>query len=165
MHRFWLLCLFCLLAVLSGCGFHPRATLSLDAELGPVKVVTADPYSPLAQGLTTALIRAGGTPAVEGQPSATVRITAERMDTRPLSVDRLARVREYETRYIVTFELAAADGTLRVPSQEIARAREYVYDALDPAGSPAEQELLAAEMRRDMQAAILRRIDAVMRAR
>jgi LPS-assembly lipoprotein len=162
MHRPLLLVL--LFAALSGCGFHPRSTLALADELGPVKVITADPYSPLAYGLATALDRAGATAAVEGQPSATLHVRSERLDTRPLSVDRQAKVREYESRYTVTFELLDADGGKRVPLQEITLTREYTYDAVAPGGSAAEQELLRAELRRDMQAAILRRIDVVLRA-
>ena len=161
MHRFVLLLCF---VVLSGCGFHPRARMALADELGPVKVVTADPYSPLAYGLATALERAGAEPAVEGQDAATLYVRSERMQTRPLSVDRQAQVREYESRYIVKFELRDAAGAVRVPLQEIALSREYTYDALAPGGSPQEQELLQAELRRDMQAAILRRIDVVLRA-
>jgi outer membrane lipopolysaccharide assembly protein LptE/RlpB len=162
MHRFVLL--LCLTAALAACGFHPRSTLALADELGPVKVVTADPYSPLAYGLATALDRAGAQAAVEGQPSATLHVRSERLDTRPLSVDRRAQVREYESRYIVKFELVDAAGKPLVPLQEIALSREYLYDALAPGGSPQEQDLLRAELRRDMQAAILRRIDVVLRA-
>ena len=89
---------------------------------------------------------------------------SERLDTRPLSVDRRARVREYESRYLVKFELRDAADKVLVPLQEIALSREYTYDALSPGGSPQEQELLQAELRREMQAAILRRIDVVLRA-
>ena len=160
MHRFVLLLCF---VVLAGCGFHPRARMALADELGPVKVVTADPYSPLAYGLATALDRAGAEPAVEGADAATLHVRSERMETRPLSVDRQAQVREYESRYIVKFELRDAAGAVLVPLQEIALSREYTYDALAPGGSPQEQELLQAELRRDMQAAILRRIDVVLR--
>ena len=162
MRRFLLL--LSVFVALSGCGFHPRATLALADELGPVKVVTSDPYSPLAYGLATALERAGAEPAVEGQDAATLYVRSERMQTRPLSVDRQAQVREYESRYIVKFELRDAAGAVLVPLQEIALSREYTYDALAPGGSPQEQELLQAELRRDMQAAILRRIDVVLRA-
>ena len=162
MHRFVLL--FCVFVALSACGFHPRATLALADELGPVKVVTSDPYSPLAYGLATALERAGAEPADAAADAATLYVRAERLETRPLSVDRQAQVREYESRYLVKFELRDAAGKVLVPLQEIALSREYTYDALSPGGSPQEQELLQAELRRDMQAAILRRIDVVLRA-
>jgi LPS-assembly lipoprotein len=162
MHRNLLLLLL-LAAGLAGCGFHPRNTLALADELGPVKVVTADPYSPLAYGLSTDLRRAGAQSAVDGQPSATLNIKSEREDSRPLSVDRQAQVREYESRYTVKFELLDAAGKPLVPLQEITLSREYTYDALAPGGSPQEQELLRSELRREMQVAILRRIGAALR--
>jgi outer membrane lipopolysaccharide assembly protein LptE/RlpB len=160
-----LLVLVCLLAALSACGFRPRASLALAEDIGPVKVVTADPYSAMAQGLSVALERAGALPAVPDQPSATLQVRSESMTTRPLSVDATARVREYETRYELRFDLTAADGTTLVPEQAIVLRREYIYDAQDQTGSPAEQELIQDELRRDMQAAILRRLDAALRAK
>ena len=150
---------------LSACGFHPRAQLELPAALGPVAVRTSDPYSPLGLELATALERAGVAGAVEGQPSAALRITAERWRTAPLSVDQFARVREYVTRYQVDFQLADATGAVLVAPQTIELSREYRYDINASAGSPAEQELIQRELRRDMQAAILRRLDIVLRAR
>jgi LPS-assembly lipoprotein len=159
-----LLVLVCLLAVLSACGFQPRGKLAVASELGPVQVLTSDPYSPLAQGLSTALLRAGAEPAVEGEPAATLRIRSETLSTRPLSVDSSARVREYQTRYRVVFDVVDAAGVERVAAQDIELSREYTYDVDAAIGSPAEQELLQREMQRDMQAAILRRLDAVLRA-
>jgi LPS-assembly lipoprotein len=160
-----LLLLLCLVLAVTACGFRPRGTLALADELGPVKVQTADRYSPLAQGLSVALARAGVASAAEGQPSATLRVVAERLATRPLTVDARALVREYETIYTVRFDLVAADGSPRLPEQTIELSREFTYDAFAQAGSPAEQKLIEEELRRDMQAAILRRIDAVLRAK
>ena len=73
-----LLLLLCLVLAVSACGFRPRGTLALAEDLGPVKVQTADPYSELAQGLSVALSRAGVKAAVEGEPSATLRVRNER---------------------------------------------------------------------------------------
>ncbi|MCM2355487.1 MAG: LPS assembly lipoprotein LptE [Arenimonas sp.] len=159
-----LLVVLCVAALFAGCGFKPRAQLALASDLGPVAVSTADPYSPLGQGLATALRRAGVAEATAGQPSATLQVVSENMRTRPLAVDAAAQVREYETIYTVEFELRGADGAVRVPRQAVELSREYTYDALASAGSPAEQQLLQDELRRDMQAAILRRIDAALRA-
>lgn len=160
-----LLLLLCLVLAVSACGFRPRGTLALAEELGPVKVQTADPYSELAQGLSVALSRAGVKAAVEGQPSATLRVSAERLSTRPLTVDVRALVREYETLYRVSFDVVGADGAVRLPEQTIELTREFTYDAFAQAGSPAEQRLIEDELRREMQAAILRRLDAVLRAK
>jgi len=154
--------LLCALA-LSGCGFHPRAQVQFPASLGPVVVQTADPYSPLGLELTQTLERAGMSGAPAGAPSAALKITDENWNTKPLSVDELARVREYITRYRVTFALLDAEGHFLVEAQTIELSREYTYDITASAGSPAEQELIQRELRRDMQAAILRRLDVVLR--
>ena len=159
-----LLLLLCLVLAVSACGFRPRGTLALAEDLGPVKVQTADPYSELAQGLSVALSRAGVKAAVEGEPSATLRVRNERLSTRPLTVDVRALVREYETRYRVSFDLIGADGRTRMAEQTVELNREFTYDAFAQAGSPAEQRLIEEELRREMQAAILRRLDAVLRA-
>jgi LPS-assembly lipoprotein len=160
-----LLLLLCLILAVSACGFRPRGTLALAEELGPVKVQTADPYSELAQGLSVALARAGVKAAVEGEPSATLRVRSERLSTRPLTVDVRALVREYETLYRVAFDVVGADGKVRLPEQTVELTREFTYDAFAQAGSPAEQRLIEEELRREMQAAILRRLDAVLRAK
>ena len=148
---------------LSGCGFHPRAQLQLPESVGPVTVQTADPYSPLGLELSAALERAGLSGAAPGTPSASLKITDEAWSTKPLSVDELARVREYITRYRVQFALLGSDGKVLVDPQTIELSREYTYDITASAGSPAEQELIQRELRRDMQAAILRRLDVVLR--
>jgi LPS-assembly lipoprotein len=148
---------------LAACGFHPRAQLNLPASLGPVSVQTADPYSPLGLELATALERAGASAPTPGGRSSALKITGEAWNTAPLSVDQFARVREYITRYKVDFVLADADGKLLIEPQSIELAREYTYDISASAGSPAEQELIQRELRRDMQAAILRRLDLVLR--
>lgn len=160
-----LLLLLCLVLAVSACGFRPRGTLALAEELGPVKVQTADPYSELAQGLSVALARAGVKAAVDGEPSATLRVRSERLSTRPLTVDVRALVREYETLYRVGFDVIGADGKVRLPEQTVELTREFTYDAFAQAGSPAEQRLIEEELRREMQAAILRRLDAVLRAK
>ena len=36
-------------ALLTGCGFHLRNALNLPENLGPVRVVASDPYSPLGE--------------------------------------------------------------------------------------------------------------------
>ena len=45
--------------LLSGCGFHLRNALNLPANLGPVRVLAADRYSPLSEMLADGLQRAG----------------------------------------------------------------------------------------------------------
>ena len=151
------------LLALSACGFHPRAELKLPESVGPIAVQTSDPYSPLGLELAATLERAGVGGAPEGARSASLRIGDEIWSTKPLSVDELARVREYITRYRVQFSLVDADGKVLVAPQTLELSREYTYDITASAGSPAEQELIQRELRHDMQRAILRRLYVVLR--
>ncbi len=157
-------------ALAVGCGFAPRGALKVPAEFGAIAVTAADPYSPLADGLRRSLERAGA-PTVDAASAgaaapATARlaITSEVWETRPLSVDAFVAVREIETRYRVTFDLVDAAGSKRLEQQTIELTRDFVYEAAESFGNPGEQEIVQQELRRDMQAAILRRVDLALRA-
>lgn len=151
--------------VLSGCGFHLRNALSLPAGLGPVRVVSADPYSPLAESLADALQRAGATPASDENvaDTATLVLQSERWGDTPISIDQFGRAQEFSLRYAVVFALRKADGTLLVPQQAVELSRDYIAPPADSIGKTSERELLARELRREMSAAILRRVDAASR--
>ncbi len=150
---------------LSACGFHLRNALALPSDLGPVRVSSPDPYSPLAQSLSQALGRAGATPAVDGSTEAAVlQIVSERWANSPLSVDQAGRAQEYSLRYAVIFRLRRADGTDLVPQQVIELSRDYISVPTNSSGTEGEQEILGRELRRDMVSSILLRIDAASRA-
>jgi len=151
---------------LSACGFHLRDALLLPSDLGPLRVDSPDPYSPLAQSLSEALARAGATPAEEGatQDVATLRVVSERWGSTPLSVDQFGRAQEYTLRYAVIFRLNRADGSDLVPQQAIELSRDYISVPTNASGAEGEREILTRELRREMVASILRRIDAASRA-
>jgi len=151
---------------LSACGFHLRDALLLPQDLGPLRVVSPDPYSPLAQSLSEALTRAGAKPAVEGATGdvATLRVVSERWGNTPLSVDQFGRAQEYTLRYAVIFRLNRADGSDLVPQQAIELSRDYIFVPTNASGAEGEREILTKELRREMVASILRRIDAASRA-
>lgn len=162
-------------ALAVGCGFAPRGALKVPADFGAIAVTAADPYSPLADGLRRSLERAGAltvdaasaadaVPDAAAPATARLAITGEVWETRPLSVDAFVAVREIETRYRVTFDLIDATGSKRLEQQTIELTRDFVYEAAESFGNPGEQEIVQQELRRDMQAAILRRIDLALRA-
>jgi LPS-assembly lipoprotein len=149
---------------LTACGFHARTHTVLPIKLGPTRVVVPDTFSPLGDELARALGRAGVPAADETDTTATVlRVTRESWDTRPVAVDQFARAREYEIRYRVDFALNGPDGKVLLEKQTIEQSREYSFDSQASAGSPAEQELIERELRREMEAAILRRIEYSLR--
>jgi LPS-assembly lipoprotein len=155
-----------LVLALSACGFHLRDALTLPADLGPVRVVARDPYSPLAESLAQALERAGATPAPEnaGDEVSTLQVLSEKFADTPISVDQFGRAQEFSLRYAVVFELRrGGGGEDLVPRQAIELSRDYVASPVDSLGKNSERELLSREMRREMTQSILRRIDAASR--
>ena len=175
-----------LLASLSACGFHPRNALQLPPELGPVRVVSVDPRSPLADALKRSLDQVEGTvevatadaaeaialgldPAATGTANnggvATLDILAERWGDTPIAVDRYGRSQEFTLRYATVFVLRGPDGKEVVPQQAIELSRDYLSNPNQALGTDSERELLVKELRREMGAAILRRIDGALSAR
>jgi outer membrane lipopolysaccharide assembly protein LptE/RlpB len=152
-----------LLIGLSACGFHPRGSFAIPESIGAVQVVNADTYSALTDGLQSAVDRANAHKA--GAGAAILKIHSEKWDTKPLAIDKFAQVREYITRYKVDFDLTAADGSILLEKQTMELSREYTYDINVAVGNPAEQEVIQRELRRDMQAAIIRRMDIVLRTK
>lgn len=153
-----------LVLALSACGFQLRNALTLPPDLGPVKVVSVDRYSPLAQSLADSLTRAGAVPATdEAAPSAVLDLLSERWGDLPIAIDAFGRSQEYSLRYAVIFELRRVDGTVLVPQQAIELSRDYIAAPTNAIGTEGEREVLVRELRREMSAAVLRRIDAVAR--
>ena len=150
---------------LSACGFHLRNSVALPQGLGPLRVVASDPYSPRADSLALALERAGAAPAGAATDKvASLLIVSERWGDTPLSVDAFGRSQEYTLRHAVIFEMRAADDTILVPQQAVELTRDYISSPTRSLGTGGEREILAAELQREMVAAILRRIDMATRA-
>lgn len=150
---------------LSACGFHLRNALTLPPDLGPVRVVSVDRYSPLAESLAQALTRAGATAADASIGDAAVLdLLSEQWGDSPVAVDEFGRTVELSLRYAVIFELRKADGMALVPRQTIELARDYISNPVNSIGTEGEREILQREMRREMTASVLRRIEAVSKS-
>jgi len=152
--------------LLGGCGFHLRGALTLPPGLEDIQIKARDPYSALARSLERSLAHNGVTivPAAERDAYvAVLDILSERWQSRPQSVDQFGRAQEYNLRYAVVFVLHNADGDVLVPQQAVELARDYVAAPDDATGIDSERELLTQEMRREMNASVLRRIDAAVR--
>lgn len=148
--------------LLSGCGFHLRNALDLPEHLGPVRVLAADRYSPLAEQLADGLQRAGAQPAAvdAGEGVATLQVVSEQWADTPISHDQFGRAQEYALRYAVVFTLRGSDGSVLVPQQTVEMSRDYLAPAVDSIGKASEREMLVRELQREMAMAILRRVDA-----
>ncbi len=149
----------------SSCGFHLRNQIALPADLGPVKVTSTTPYSPLAQAVADGLEASGAVSAANGaEDVATLQILSERWGDLPISIDQFGRAQEYSLRYATVFSFRRADGSELVPQQVVELSRDYVSPPQDATGTTTERETLAIELRREMAASILRRVDGVVRS-
>jgi LPS-assembly lipoprotein len=161
-----------LAASLAGCGFHLRNTLTLPADTPAVKVESSVRYSELVKLLNRGLRASGATiieedqalPTAERAGVARLQIRSERWGDLPIAIDAQGRAQEYSLRYAVVFSFLRPDGSVLVPEQVIEMARDYVSQPTDATGTTTEREILADELRREMSASILRRIDSVIRA-
>jgi len=147
----------------SACGFHLRNKIALPADLGPVRVTSTTPYSPLAESLAESLGRAGAMPAAaDAADVATLQILSERWGDLPIAIDAQGRAQEFSLRYAAVFVFRRADGSELVPQQVVELSRDYVSPPENATGTLTEREVLATELRREMAASILRRIDGVI---
>src|SRR5690606_28663544 len=125
--------------VLAGCGFHLRGKIALPADLGPVRVVSGTPYSPLAEALARGLRDSGAEPAADdARDVAVLQVLSERWDDQPISIDQFGRGQEYSLRYAAIFVFRKADGTVLVPQQAVELSRDYVSPPLNVTGTTTE---------------------------
>lgn len=150
--------------MLAGCGFQLRQQIVLPTALATVRVETVDPYSPLQRNLEQALRQAGARIAASAEGNAVLRVLASRIDRVPLSVGDTGRVQEYLLRYVVELELVDAAGKVVLPRQSVELERDYTFDTQQAFGTPGEEELVKAELERDMVQTILRRVGAATRS-
>lgn len=153
-----------LVLVLSACGFHLRNKIALPEDLGPVLVTSTTQYSPLAVAVATGLEHSGAVAAdADAKDAARLEILSERWGDLPIAVDAQGRAQEFSLRYAVVFAFRRADGSVLVPQQVVELSRDYVSPPMDATGTTTEREVLANELRREMAASILRRVDGVVK--
>ena len=156
--------------LLAGCGFHLRDKLALPEGTAPVQVVSTTPFSELVTVLERNLRNAGaavaprGHVATEADPVARLDILSERWGDLPIAIDAQGRAQEFSLRYAAIFTFRLADGRELLPQQVVELSRDYVSPPEDATGTSTEREILADELRREMAASILRRIDGVVRS-
>lgn len=164
LNRIALLLLLC--AGLSACGFHLRGPVELPSNLKTVRIVGSAEFAPLTLELTRTLSNAGATvlPADSaGIPSIT--ISQETYNRRVLSVDAQGRAAEYGLLYALYFQFSDAGGEVLVPATRIEVSRDFRFDPNAVLAKDTEEKQLRAEMVSFAVHQLIRRLDAVLKAR
>ena len=156
-----LLLIYSVVALFSGCGFHPRGGIELPAELTEVALEGTHPNGELGVALRNGFARVGGQVVDSGESASSVLvITQDSFSRRVLSVDSIGQANEYELAYTLGFRLDDPDGTNRVVQQSINLRRQYRFDPNLTLAKADQEARLVREMRQDAARQLLRRLKA-----
>ncbi len=144
---------------LTGCGFQLRGSYELPYQ---GVFVSAPSASSVASNIRRELT--GGTTRVlpsAKEADAQLNILEERRDRLILSLSGAGRVREYELKMVVRYQLVDGNGATIIPVSEIRLSRILAYDDSKIIAKQQEEAMLYADMEKDAVGQILRRMVAV----
>ena len=95
---------------------------------------------------------------------AQLNIIEDRRDRQILSLSGAGRVREYDLRLRVVYQLVDTKGGVFIPTSEIQLSRILSYEDSRIIAKQQEEALLYQDMERDAVGQILRRMTAIRRA-
>lgn len=150
--------------ILSACGFQLRERLRLPEGIQAMQVQSADPLSPLTVELERALeandaFVENNIPAAKSV--AVLELQSEGVSREILSVNDRARVSEFVLIGRATARLLSAqrnaDGSANelVAPFELSVRREYSFDEAQALGAAQEEEIITAELKRELAQLIL----------
>ncbi len=153
------------LLLLSACGFQLRGAASLPEEMSATWLRAPDRTSAFIRELEL-LLRANGVRLVDSgeEKAAELRILDERITRRALSITGDARVREFELVFELRYSLNGPDGSALLADESLRMARDFQFDEQEILGASTEEELIRESLRREMAAALIRRLEAFGRS-
>lgn len=151
----------CSLLVLEACGFRLKGSQMVAVELPPVFLV-GDTSSALLDDLRRALARSGTIIAADrGQAELILTVRNESRVRRAQSISAAGKVKEYELKYTVLFDVLDAKSRPVLMNQDITMFRNYAYEETDVLAKNTEEKFIYQEMRRSAVDSILRRLQAL----
>jgi LPS-assembly lipoprotein len=143
--------------LLSACGFKLRG----DATLPFDTLYVEAPVGSLFATQLRRVIGAGSKTKVIDTPAgaeATLRLLHELREKEILSLSAGGRVREFQLRYRVQFQVSGKDKIVIVPPSEIVLRRDFSFNDEDQLSKEAEEALLYRDMQTDAVQQLLRRL-------
>ena len=150
-----------LVGMLSACGFHLRGEFNV--PFASVYVSTTG-----ASQIAAVLKRELGNSPTKLMPGAKdaealLNISAEKRERIILSLSGAGRVREYQLKVSVRYQLVDSKGAVAIPTSEIQLQRIMTYDDSQVIAKQQEEALLYKDMEQDAASQILRRMSAIKR--
>ena len=148
-------------ALLSACGFQLRGQYTLPFSSvfvsTPGSSVVASELKRELANIPTKLMTSAK------DADAQLNVIEDRRDRQILSLSGAGRVREYELKLRVVYQLIDARGSVFIPTSEIQLSRILSYDDSRIIAKQQEEALLYQDMERDAVGQILRRMTAIKR--
>lgn len=150
-----------LVALLAGCGFQLRGEYnvpfaSVYVAAPATSQVAAKLRRELSNSPTRLMFEAKGA-------EAQLNIPSEKRDRIILSLSGAGRVREYQLKLTVQYQLVDSKGAVAIPTSEIQLQRIMTYDDSQIIAKQQEEALLYQDMESDAMQQILRRMTAIKR--
>jgi len=150
-----------LLAMLAGCGFQMRGTMSVPAEMSSTYIEATDRHSLFYRRLRDSL-RGAGIELVESplDASATFSIISDITGQRVLSVSTRNVPREFEVFYTVMYGLKTEKESLLDPRSQTL-TRDYTWDETQVLGKEKEEQIMREAIVEDLVRTVLIQLSAL----
>ena len=161
---FRLFTLILLTSLISGCGFHLRGSGPGSVNISSV-YVDASTARHLAEEVKSQLSGLGVAIASSSDAAEYVlKLNNEKQDRKVLSVSsQTGKVEEYELIYSATMSVIDATGKSLSKNQRVAARRDLSFDEAAVLGKFDEERTLQEDLRKQVAASVLRRLNAVVK--
>lgn len=147
--------------LLASCGFQLRGEYNVPFAS---VMVAAPATSQVADKIKRELINSPTRlTTVAKDAEAQLNLTSERRDRIILSLSGAGRVREYQLKLTVQYQLVDNKGAVAIPTSEIQLQRILTYDDSQIIAKQQEEAQLYRDMEQDAAGQILRRMTAIKR--
>lgn len=146
------------------CGYSLRGSDSISANLSEMQLELQQPNSEFSRLLKRSLESAGATVELVtsefSNDKPLLRVSNEQVISRPVTVNARSRAAQYELRMSITVAMGINGGYL-IPPETLVQQKIYFEDIENISGNREEVEIISAEMRRELVAQLIRRIESV----
>jgi LPS-assembly lipoprotein len=160
-NRFRALTLLAALGMLAACGFHLRGEYNVPfASVFVSNTGVSQVADKLRRELTNSPTRLMSSAK---DAEAQLNISEEKRERLILSLSGAGRVREYQLKLRVRYQLVDNKGGVPIPTSEVQLQRIMTYDDSQVIAKQQEEAMLYKDMEQDAASQILRRMTAIKR--